>query len=213
MKGLALMTSGNPAAKDDVRGPAAFDLLMTVEQEAAQIFLNQPSFLPGLLQVPGYAAEMIGRIAGLAPGDPQLTQRVNVRMQRAEAFAKRQQGGAPPQLWAVIDEAVLRRLVGGPAVMREQLEHLVAVSELDSVHLGIIPFSHGAHPGLDGPFEAHEMSGGHTWVYFEGQPADQILGSDQALARRCREVVQTTVDSAVSGPEARRLLAAIIQSL
>jgi hypothetical protein len=182
---------------------------MKLEQEATQIFLNQPLFVPGLLQVAGYAAEMISRIAGLKPGDPELTNRVNVRMQRADAFEKRLQGTTPPHLWAAIDEAVLRRVVGGPEVMREQLDHLITMSEMDTVHLGIIPLNYGAHVGLGGSFEVHEVASGEASVFFEGAPADEIVGTDQARARRYRETMETMMASALSGAEARALLETI----
>jgi Domain of unknown function (DUF5753) len=201
-----MVSTGDSVEMYDVRGPSAFDQLMKLEQEATQIFLNQPLFVPGLLQVAGYAAEMISRIAGLKPGDPELTNRVNVRMQRADAFEKRLQGTTPPHLWAAIDEAVLRRVVGGPEVMREQLDHLITMSEMDTVHLGIIPLNHGAHVGLGGSFEVHEVASGEVSVFFEGAPADEIVGTDQALARRYRETMETMMASAVSGAEARALL-------
>jgi hypothetical protein len=208
-----MVSAGNPVKMYDVRGPSAFDQLMRLEQKATQIFLNQPLFVPGLLQVAGYAVEMISRIISLKSGDPELTDRLNVRIQRADAFEKRLQGTTPPHLWAAIDEAALRRTVGGPEVMREQLDHLVTMSKIDTVHLAIIPLSHGAHVGLGGSFEVHEVAGGEASVFFEGAPADEIVGTDQALAQRYREVVETMVASAVSGAEARTLLGTISSTL
>src|SRR4051812_47475895 len=96
-----------------LRGLGAFERFVEVEPEAVRLYLNHPTYLPGLLQVQSYAEEIIGRIAGLRPGDAELVERVNLRMQRAQAFRKRLEGPEPPQLWAVIDEAVLRRRVGG----------------------------------------------------------------------------------------------------
>jgi hypothetical protein len=208
-----MVSTGNPVKVDDVRGPRAFDLLMEWEQQATQIFLNQPLFVPGLLQVAGYAAGMISGVAGLKPGDRELSQRVTVRMQRAAAFEKRLQSAAPPHVWAAIDEAVLRRTTGGPAVMREQLDHLAALSSLETVHLGILPLDHGAHPGLGGSFEVHETAGGQAAVFFEGAHADEIVGSDPALVQQCRQTAETLMASALSGAEARSLLERISSSL
>jgi hypothetical protein len=205
------MTSGNPAATDHVRGQAAFELVMKLEQEATRSFLNQPLFLPGLLQVAAYAAGMIGGIAGLQSGDPALTARVNVRMHRAEAYAKRLQATQPPHLWAVIDEAVLRHAVGGPTVMREQLDHLIAMSELKTVHLGIIPLSRGAHPGLGGSFEVHEAADGEAAVFFEG-PNDELV-IEQSLVQHYRETAESLYASAVSGAKARDMLKEISSGL
>jgi len=64
------------------------------------------------------AAEMIGRVRALPPGDPELARRVADRMRRAASFAERLRGDAPPRVSAVLDEGVLRRVVGGPEVMR-----------------------------------------------------------------------------------------------
>jgi hypothetical protein len=197
----------------DARGPGAFDQLVKLEQEAVQIFLNQPLFVPGLLQVAGYAAEMIGRIARLESGDPELTERVNLRMQRAEAFEKRLKSASPPRLWAAIDEGVLRREVGGPAVMREQLDHLLNMSKLDTLHLAIVPLSDGAHVGLGGSFEVHEVASGEASVFFEGAHTDEIVGTDQLLARQYRQKVETLVASAGSGTAARALLETIRSTL
>jgi len=208
-----MVSTGNPVKMDDVRGPRAFELLKQWEQQATRIFLNQPLFVPGLLQVAGYAAGMIGGIAGLKPGDRELSERVNVRMQRAAAFEKRLQSTAPPQLWAVIDEAVLRRTTGGTAAMREQLDRLAALSQTETVHLGILPLDHGAHPGLGGSFEVHEMADGRAAVYFEGGSADEAVGSDAALVQQCRQTVETLMSSAVSGAEARSWLERIGRSL
>jgi Domain of unknown function (DUF5753) len=208
-----MVSTGNPIETRDARGPAAFDRLREVEQTASQIFLNQPLFVPGLLQVAGYAAEMIGRIAGLKPGDAELSERVAVRMRRADAFESRLRGGTPPHLWVPLDEAALRRAVGGPEVMRDQLDRLAALSRLSTVHLGIVPLHAGAHPGLGGSFEVHEMDGGAAAVFFEAARDDELVATEPALARQCRETVRAMLASAVTGDDARALLEAIKSAL
>lgn len=208
-----MVSTGDPVKMCDVRGPGAFDQLMRLEQQATHMFLNQPLFVPGLLQVAGYAEEMIGSIAGLKPGDAELAERVSVRMRRAETFEKRLQSASPPHLSVAIDEAVLRRAGGAAAVMREQLDHLVTMSKMDTVRLAIIPLSHGAHPGLAGSFEVHQIGSGEASVFFEGTQADEIVGTDQGLAQRYRETVETMIAWAVSGTEARALLETISSTL
>src|SRR5258706_4245215 len=99
--------TGDAAGTHDGRDMTAFSRLMELEREAVQIHLNQPLFVPGLLQTSGYATQMISRIARREPDDPEVIERVRVRGQRAETFQKRLQGAAPPQLWVVMDEAVL----------------------------------------------------------------------------------------------------------
>ncbi|GIM90239.1 hypothetical protein Ato02nite_020320 [Paractinoplanes toevensis] len=198
---------------NDARGPAAFDQLMRLEQESTEIFQVQPSFLPGFVQVEGYAAAVIGEITRPAPVDTELTEKVGVRMQRARAFESRLKGETPPRMWAVIDEAVVRRVVGSPAVMREQLAHLIALSRLKTLTLAIIPFDRGVHPGMAGPFEVHQVAEGQAAVFFECTNGDEIVGTDQELVRHYRETAESMLASAVTGDEATALLESISGSL
>jgi len=198
---------------NDARGAAAFDQLRQLEQEATEIIQVQPTFLPGLLQTEAYAAAMIGGIAGLASDDPALAKRVGVRMQRARSFAARLNGTAPPRLWAVIDESVLRRVVGGPAVMREQIGHLVEMSGLDSITLAVVPLSNGSYPGLTGSFEIHQVAGGQSAAFFEQTLGDELVGTDQELVRRYRGAAESMLASAVTGAAATALLESVSSSL
>jgi Domain of unknown function (DUF5753) len=198
---------------NDVRGPEAFDQLIQLEQESTEIFYVLPTFFPGLLQVESYATAMIGGLAGLAPGDPALAKRVGVRMQRARAFASRLNGASPPRLWAVIDESVLRRLVGGPKVMREQIDHLIALSRLDTVTVAIVPFSQGAYPGLAGTIEVHQVAGGQGAAFLESEAGDELVGTDQDRVRHYRGQAESMLASAVSGAAATTLLDSISSSL
>jgi hypothetical protein len=191
----------------DVRDFAAFDRLTKAEPQAEQIFLNQPLFFPGLLQIRAYATAMISSIVGLDLDSQQLNERVDARMERAETLHARLQSDAPPHVWAAIDEGVVRRVVGGVAVWREQLTHLVTMSKFDTVHLAVIPFGHGAHPGLGGPFEVHELPNGDASVFFEGAHSDELIEADPELARRQRSKVQRMVES---GMDARELLETIL---
>ncbi|MDB4872910.1 MAG: transcriptional regulator [Gemmatimonadales bacterium] len=130
-----------------------------LEFEADIIRNYQSQLVPGLLQTEEYARAVI---TGLRPDmtQDQVEQRVEVRMRRqrlrlpAEAHhpAGPEPYGEPlSRLWAVIDEAVLRRQVGSPQVMRDQLQHLLTMADLSNVTLQVIPYSVGAHPGT-GPF-------------------------------------------------------------
>jgi uncharacterized protein DUF5753 len=198
---------------NDARGPEAFDQLMRLEQESTEIFQVQPNFLPGFVQVEGYAAAMIGGITHPAPADPEIAEKVDVRMRRARAFRSRLKSAEPPQLWAVIDEAVVRRVVGGPAVMREQIAHLIELSKLDGINLAIMPLDRGAHPGLAGSFEVHQVPGGPAAVFFEHTNGDQIVGNNPELVRRFRKTAESMLASAVTGPAATALLESISGSL
>jgi hypothetical protein len=195
------------------RGPAAFAELMKRERESVRISLNQPLFVPGLFQVEGYATEMIGRLSALKAGDQELTDRVNARMQRAAGLAQRLSGATPPHVAVVIDEAVLRRVVGDREVMREQVGQLKALLELPTVEIGIVPLAHGAHQGLIGSFEVHEDGHGDDAVYFEAAHEDEILTSDESEVDHYRGIVENMMASVVSGADARALLETISSEL
>jgi transcriptional regulator with XRE-family HTH domain len=127
--------------------PPWFETYVGLEQAATQIRTYEPQFVPGLLQTEA----MIRHVIALGPGsmpDDEVERRVELRLRRQRVLDRED----PPTLWAVVDEAALRRLTGGPAVMRAQIEHLVEVSERRHVVLQMVPFGLGGHAGAGGPF-------------------------------------------------------------
>jgi hypothetical protein len=103
--------------------------------------------VPGLLQSEDYARRVI--LAGHgADSTYEVDRRVRLRMNRQKMLVE--PGG--PQFWAVIDEAALRRPFGTPEVMRDQLEHILEMSELTNVTVQVLPFSAGSHAAAGGPF-------------------------------------------------------------
>jgi hypothetical protein len=103
--------------------------------------------VPGLLQTPEYARAVI--LLGHAGANAdEIDRRVELRRQRQQILDRIE----PPQLWAVIDEAVLRRPIGGPEVMRAQIEALIEAAKKPNVRLQIIPFNAGGHAAAGGPF-------------------------------------------------------------
>jgi hypothetical protein len=168
----------------------------------------QPTFVPGLFQVEGYATEMIGRLRSLDPGDEELADRVRTRMRRAADLADRLDSTEPPRVSALIDEGALRRVVGGRETMRKQLAHLSQLAKHPNVDLGIVPFGFGAYPGLAGPFEVHQNAQGDDATYFESPAEDKVV-LGEAEANRRRAVVDSMIASVVSGDDARALLETI----
>jgi transcriptional regulator with XRE-family HTH domain len=127
--------------------PQWFRAYVDLEAVAAQIRTYEGQFVPGLLQTEEYMrAVMQG--AQLDDSAEELERRVKVRLTRQQLLTRPD----PPQLWAVIDEAALRRPVGGTKVMRAQLERLIDVRELPNVTLQVLPFSVGAHVAMVGAF-------------------------------------------------------------
>lgn len=120
--------------------PPWFETFLGLEQAADVIRTYEVQFIPGLLQTPDYARAVIELGHGDAPS-AQLERRVELRMRRQQILYRSE----PVRLWAVIDEAALRRPIGGTAVMRAQLQHLVDISGLAHVTIQILPFRVGGH--------------------------------------------------------------------
>ena len=117
------------------------------EAEASDILMFAPMLIPGLLQTTDYARAVIKEVRFDLPPE-EIERRVEFRMKRQMLLPNPN----PPTLWAVIDQAVLHRMIGGPEVMQAQLEKLIELARLPHVTLQLLPFSVGAHAGLDGPF-------------------------------------------------------------
>ena len=127
--------------------PNWFQAYLGLEAAASLIRTYEIQFVPGLLQTPDYARAVIMLGHAGASAD-EINRRVDLRLQRQQILTR--PGG--PQLWAVIDEAALRRPIGGIDVMRAQIESLIEVSKLPGVRLQIIPFLAGGHAAAGGPF-------------------------------------------------------------
>jgi hypothetical protein len=102
----------------------------------------------GLLQTEAYARALM-MTASQLPSKDEFERRLTFRMKRQERLAS----DDIPEMWITLNEAALRRQVGGPETMREQLERLIQVSRLNSMTLQVLPFSAGAHPATHGGFE------------------------------------------------------------
>ncbi|MQA87986.1 MAG: helix-turn-helix domain-containing protein [Streptosporangiales bacterium] len=127
--------------------PRWFELYVGVEEAASVIRTYQVQFVPGLLQTEDYARAVT--VLGYPHASAEeVARRVDLRMKRQELLTRHQ----PPMLWAVMDEAVVRRPLGGQRVMHAQLEHLLRISELPNVTLQIMPFRLGGHAAAGGPF-------------------------------------------------------------
>lgn len=154
-------------------GDIPYSVYIGLETDAASLRAYDPQVVPGLLQTQPYAQALIqGAIPEISPADAE--KRVQVRMRRQDRVSSPEN---PLRLWTVMDEAALHRAVGTPEVMKEQLEHLVQMSELPHVTVQVIPFSTGAHPGLNGQYAILEFpdSTDSSVVYIEGVTSDLYL--------------------------------------
>ena len=127
--------------------PQWFRTYVDLEAAAAMIRTYEGQFVPGLLQTDDYMRAVV-QGAHLEDSSDEVGRRVRLRMARQILLT----GEQPPRLWAVVDEAALRRPVGGREVMRGQLERLVEATKLPNATLQVLPFDAGAHPAMVGSF-------------------------------------------------------------
>ncbi|WP_435818264.1 helix-turn-helix domain-containing protein [Micromonospora matsumotoense] len=127
--------------------PGWFQSYLGLEAAAALIRSYEVQFVPGLLQTPEYARAVV-LLGHRGAAVEEVDRRVELRVQRQQVLHR----ADPPQLWAVIDEAVLRRPIGGPQVMRGQLTALIEATRSPHVRLQVIPFDAGGHAAAGGAF-------------------------------------------------------------
>ena len=160
--------------------PVVYSDYIGLEDEARSISNYESLFVPGLLQTEAYArAQIRGTLPHASEDDVQI--RVAARMERQPVLSKK---GAP-KLWAIMDEAALRRQIGSRDVMREQAERLLEVRSQPNVTIQVVPFGAGAHPGMDGPFVLLEFSGAadQSIVYIESAAGGLFLEEEAEIRR------------------------------
>ncbi|KOV12270.1 XRE family transcriptional regulator [Streptomyces sp. XY431] len=186
--------------------PTPYSVYIGLEAEASSIRAYESSFVPGLLQTEQYAQAVV---EGTQPDTDALSvqRRVQVRMKRQDRVNGENPLGS---LWTVIDEAVLRREVGSKEVMAHQLKHMLELSQRPNITIQVIPFSHGAHPGMTGTFSLLEFpeSADSTVVYFEGVTSDLYL-EKEADVRRYTSLYDHLRAAALGVAETRSLIADI----
>jgi transcriptional regulator with XRE-family HTH domain len=140
------------AAYDDVL-PSGFDIYVGLEAETTGIRGYENSVVHGLLQTPDYARAVLRELLPRHTSE-QIERQVDLRLARQRRLEEEPE----LDLWVIHDEAVIRRVVGGPVVMHAQLKRLLAMAELPGITLQILPFANGAHAGLRGPFNILEFA-------------------------------------------------------
>lgn len=126
--------------------PPWFEPYLGLEHAASVIRSYEVQFISGLLQTADYARAVI-QLGHPGVPETELERRVGLRMHRQELLNRPQ----PPYLWVMLDEAVLRRPIGGAATMRAQLQHLIDITALPRVTVQVVPFSVGGHAAAGGP--------------------------------------------------------------
>ncbi|WP_405780482.1 helix-turn-helix domain-containing protein [Streptomyces sp. NBC_00859] len=134
--------------------PESMNLMLTLEDEVLSEEHYACMYVPGLLQTRAYA-EAVHRASEMRCTEQEVQHMVDIRMKRQELIKREH----PPHIWAVIDEAAIRRRVGGRHTMRDQLLHLLTVADRPDITVQILPFSTGAHAAAVGSFT---ILGGQT---------------------------------------------------
>ena len=189
--------------------PEEYTAYISFEDEAHGVRNYESLFIPGLLQTEEYAQTVIrGVLPWATPAE--VNDRLQARMERKAVLTK----DNPLNLWAILDEAALRRMVGGPAVMKRQLATLAAAREATNINLQVIPFGVGAHPGMPGSFVLMDFADpmDADLIYIDSMAGDLFLESEADL-RRYTSIFDTLRAIALSPDESATLIAHLIRDI
>lgn len=168
--------------------PEGFDLYIGLEEAASQLSVYQSQYVPGFLQTEEYARTIITEDKQEKEGAEEIDRRVRLRIERQRLLTRLVE---PPTLRVTLDEAILRRTIGGRAVMAGQLHHLLEAWELPNVLIRVVPYDAGVHPGvMSGPFVILRFpengDGGESeppTVYADGYTGDLYLDKPHEVER------------------------------
>jgi transcriptional regulator with XRE-family HTH domain len=183
--------------------------LAGLEVDASTIWQYSTQLVPGLLQIEAYARAVLEAIRlDDKPGD--IDRRLELRLHRQALLT----GEDAPEYWVVLDEAVVRRQVGGPAVMAQQLERLAEAATLSNVTLQVLPFAAGEHAGMDGDFTVlhYRESADPDVVFIENTGSDMYLEAP-AVTRRYNKIFDHLRAAAQNPGESIRTLGSIQSQL
>lgn len=189
--------------------PQWFQVYVGLEAEASSVRVYESELVHGLLQTAGYYRAFL-RAAPAAAVDAEADRKIEVRLARQERLT----GEDPPDYWAVLNEAVIRRVVGGAVVMREQLDHIAEMAQLPHVNVQVLPFGAGVHPAMDGSFEilGFPEPGDPDVVYLENQAGSLYLEEQPEIDRYAR-MFSHLMAKALDPEESRRMIAQIAADL
>jgi transcriptional regulator with XRE-family HTH domain len=187
--------------------PGEYAAYISFEAEARAVHNYESLFIPGLLQTEDYGRAMI---RGVLPTvtDAEVSERIKVRTERQKLL----DGPDPLELWAVVDEAVIRRVVGGRAVMATQLLHVLDMMNRPNITVQVITFDGGAHPGMPGAFVHMEFRDelDPELVYVDTLAGDIFLEADDDV-RRYRQMFDHLRAGALSPPDSAELISSIVE--
>lgn len=196
-----------PYAKTLSKRRSKYSAFLGLEADATEQLTYQLAVIPGLLQIDDYARALMEANPD-AFGATEIEERVEVRRERQRLLA----GDDPLRLWAVIDEAAIRRKVGGDEVMRDQIAYLVEVAKQPNVTLQLLPFESGAHPALAGAFTILSSGEGFPDVTYVETIGGELLIDSLEGVDRYRDVFRRLNVAAASPRDTIAMLAAEVDS-
>jgi transcriptional regulator with XRE-family HTH domain len=186
-----------------------FRLFLAYEESATLMRYFNPLLIPGLLQTEEYARALLA--GGFVVRPTRIDDKVAVRLGRRERLDR----ADPPQVDIVLDEAAIRRPVGGPEVMREQLNLLLELARRPSLNIRILPFGAGLYPGISGSFAVLEfdqpMAG--PVVYLETPSTDTTIRHDAAAVEPYQAAFRQLQARALDAQGSLRLIESAIDEL
>ena len=185
--------------------PAWFEVYLGLEAEAAVIHEYSAELVPGLLQTADYYRAFM-RAAPGAGDEETIERKAAVRLARQDRLT----GADPPEYWAVLNEAVIRRMVGGPDTMQAQLQHIAEMANLAHVNVQVLPFRAGAHAAMNESFIILDfpVPADPDVVYLESQAGSLYL-EQRPEVERYTAMFSHLIAKALDPDESRTLLARV----
>jgi transcriptional regulator with XRE-family HTH domain len=210
---LALARAGRERSRSSAyRDVAPPPLLQLIEYESVASSVRQfeNMFIPGIMQTEDYARAVIQDYYDERPGSDRLRALVELRVQREALF----DSDNPPSFHFMLDEAVVRRLVGGSSIMRRQLRRLIELAERPHITIEVVPFSAGLHPGMKGPFEIIQFADpANSDIVFLESPRGDIVTEDPEETLMCREAFERLGKSSLGPRDSLTRLARIADEM
>ena len=206
--GLKDMFAAKARAVQGESFPEAFQDFPAHEAAAHDLYIYQHSVFPGLIQTERYMRAVFGTLPNIRADE--VERLVSGRMARQDVLYRSEP--EPPRVWALVDEAALRRPVADAAVMHEQCMRALEVSRLPHVSLAVVPYAVGAHIGLSGACDIVEIDGVARVVNLDDL-ADGRVSDDQALVRRVALRFRSLQHEALSGWDSRDMIVRMAEEL
>ncbi|WP_066943961.1 helix-turn-helix domain-containing protein [Streptomyces lushanensis] len=187
----------------DPKYPDYFAVVAELEQQATEIREYGSTLIPGLLQTEAYA-RAVYKVYDPNPRPKDLDEKVVARRARARLF----DGPLEPVIWTLLDEAALRRKVGGPQVMAEQLHKIADLAEAGRLRLHVLPFRAGEHALQAGAIYLMSFEDAAPVAYTEGFHTGYLM-DDPAMVHRCQVSYSLALGDALPHKESLALVRAI----